>query len=372
MHFAFDEQQTSIKQAARRFLEDHISSEQVRRAMHSRAGFDAQLWKKIATDLGWTALMIEDRCDGLGLGFVEAVGVLEEMGRSLYASPFLASSCVAAVVISEAAGPEQRQKLLKPLASGNEITVCALPGWSVETSGVEVVGVGSDGDVLRGRIEGVAFGHAAHWILVCARSKGTGSQASLYAVPTHLPNVDVLDDPILDQTHRQATVALNDVPVDACLRMESACGPAMAKGWAAALTGLAAEALGGAERTLDMALDYAKVRHQFGRPIGSFQAIKHKLADMLVAVESARSATYYAGWAFDHAPDERLRAATMAKAYACRAYYQCAAENIQIHGGIGFTWEHDAHLFFKRAQFMLRAEGDEENQLERLAEMLEL
>jgi alkylation response protein AidB-like acyl-CoA dehydrogenase len=340
--------------------------------MDTPLGYDTDLWEQIATELGWTALMVEEACDGLDLGFVEAVAILEEMGRVLYASPFLASSCVATQVLSKAADAEERRMLLEPLASGNQIAVCALPGWTVETAAIETVGDGPDGPLLRGRIEGVAWGQAANWVVVCGGPQKTSESAYLYAVPTNLPTVNIHEEPLLDPTHRQATVVLDGVPVADCVRMKSHCQSAMDMGRAASLAGLAAEALGGAERTLEMALDYAMVRHQFGRPIGSFQAIKHKLADMLVWVESARSAVYHAGWAFDHAPDEYLCSATMAKAYACKAYYLCAAENIQIHGGIGFTWEHDAHLFFKRAQFLIRSEGDEETQLEQLAGMLKL
>ena len=377
MDFHFTPEQEELRRGARRLLGVESSPARVRAAMAREDGCDAALWQRIGRELGWTALAIPETYGGAGLGPVALTAVMEELGRALACVPFFATACLGAGAILAAGSEAQKQRYLPAIAGGEMTATLAVAddGGVWEAGAVTTLARRDGGDfVLSGSKAGVVSGHLADLVVVAARTPESRGERglSLFALPGAGLTRRAL--PTMDQTRRVASVALDDVrvPADALLGAEGA-------GWAAiecvrdaACAALAAEQLGGAERCLELAVEYAKVRVQFGRPIGSFQAVKHRCADMMVAVEAARSASYWAGWAAAHAPSELRLAAPLAKATASEAYFMCASECIQVHGGIGFTWEHDAHLYFKRARASEALLGDASWQRERLAALLGL
>lgn len=359
MNFAFSEEQEELRRLARRWIDEHSPSSVVRRLMETEEGFDQAQWHEMAS-MGWQAIAIPEEYGGAGFSFLELVVLLEEMGRALVPSPFFSSVVLAGGAILEAGSEEQKQKLLGGIAAGGTIAALAFtePNGIWDETGIQCRAESAGaGFVLNGTKSFVIDGHVATDLVVAARS---GEGVDLFCVSGDAAGVSRRRLETLDMTRKQAEVRLNGVEV----------GPddligTPGSGWATlqrvlqkAIVGLAAEQVGGAQKCLEMSVDYAKTRHQFGRPIGSFQAIKHKCADMLVQVESAKSAAYYAGWAASEDNDELPLVAPLAKSYCSEAYYFCASENIQIHGGIGFTWEHDAHLYFKRAKSSQLLFGD--------------
>jgi alkylation response protein AidB-like acyl-CoA dehydrogenase len=352
VNFAFSEEQEELRATARRFLEQKVPSSVVRRLMDTNDGFDRALWQENAA-MGWQAMAIPERYGGAGFGFVELVVLLQEMGRALYPSPFFSSAILGAYTILESADDERKEKLLPGIASGEHRVALAItePAGRWDEPGIQLEALPDSGDwVLRGTKSFVIDGHTADTLIVAARTSLGPAGISLFIVPGEDVTRRQLDT--MDTTRKQAEVVFDSlrVPGDALLGAEGDGWPILARVLDLASVALAAEAVGGAERCLEMSVEYAKTRVQFGRPIGSFQAIKHKCADMLLEVESAKSASAYAGWAAQEDPDELAVVAPLAKSYCTEAFFHCAAENIQIHGGIGFTWEHDAHLYFKRAK----------------------
>jgi len=357
MNFAFTEEQDMLRDTARRFLDDKVSSQVVRRLMETESGFDDALWAAIA-EQGWQAMAIPEQYGGAGFSFMEQAILMEEMGRVLFPVPYLSSIVLGADLVLTAGSEEQKRHLLPGVATGERrIALAHLEeNGSWDASGVTMVAK-RDGDVLvlDGTKSFVLDGHTADTVLVVVRTtEGSSGDTgiSLVVVDATAPGVSRRRLETMDMTRKQAEITFSGVRVPA-----SALLGAEGSGWAAlqdtltrAVVALAFEQVGGAQKCLDMAVEYAKARVQFGRPIGSFQAIKHKCADMLVDVESAKSAAYYAGWAVTAGDDEVAIVAPLAKSFCSEAYFRCAAENIQIHGGIGFTWEHDAHLYFKRAK----------------------
>ena len=357
MDFAFTAEQEELRAAARAFLSDHSSSEAVRRAMASDLGFDAELWKRIGHDLGWTSVHIPEAYGGSGLGYVELVALLEVMGEWLLCAPFFSSVCLAANAILAAAGESQKSEWLPGIAAGRTIAALAFDEAAPHGArfACEATARRDGGDyVLSGRKRFVLDGHCAELLVVAARSPGSRGQdgVSLFAVPAAAAGLERRALPTMDSTRRLADVELRDVrvPVSARLGDEGSGAAALARALDLAAVALAAEQVGGAQRCLDMAVGHAKERIQFGRPIGSFQAIKHTCADMMVAVESARSAAYYAGCVAAEGGDDLARVASLAKAWCSEAYFRCAADALQVHGGVGFTWEYDVHLHLKRAR----------------------
>jgi alkylation response protein AidB-like acyl-CoA dehydrogenase len=357
MHFAFTAEQAELRRAARSFLDSQSSPARVRAASESATGHDEAAWARAAQELGWASLAIPEVYGGAGLTTVELSILLEEMGRALFCAPFFSTVCLGANALLAGGSEAQKEALLPGVAAGEVTATLAVTETSGrwDASAVEAIARrDGEGFVLTGQKAFVLDGHTADLVVVAARAPGSRGEegVSLFVVPSDAPGLTRRRTPTMDATRALADVALDGVrlPRSALLGDEGAGWAIAARTHDLAMIGLAAEQVGGAERCLEMAVDYAKVRHQFGRAIGSFQAIKHKCADMMLRVESARSAAYYAGWAAAHAPDELGEAAAIAKTYASEAYFDCAGENIQIHGGIGFTWEHDAHLYFKRAQ----------------------
>jgi alkylation response protein AidB-like acyl-CoA dehydrogenase len=373
VNFAFTEEQEALRAAARDFLADHSPPEKVRSAMATEAGFDPAVWRRIG-DLGWTAVIIPEEYGGLGLGHVELTALMELMGGALLCAPFFSTVCLAANALLSGGSEEQKRRHLPGIASGETIATLAFMEASGrhDAAGIEAL-ARRDGRhfVLNGTKAYVLDGHTASLLIVAAR--GPGSQGddgvSLFVVPADTPGIERRPVPTLDQTRKQAEVHLREVrvPAAALLGEEGAGWSVLRRTLDLAVIALAAEQVGGAERCLDMSVAYAKGRVQFGRPIGTFQAIKHKCADMLLRVESARSAAYYAGWAASVDDPELPVLASLAKAYCSDAYFQCAAESIQIHGGVGFTWEYDVHLHFKRAKSSATLLGDPSHHRERIA-----
>ncbi len=351
MHFAFTDEQEMLRDGARRFLAEKSPLARVRELMETDDGYDPELWSEIAQQ-GWQAMHIPEEYGGAGFSYVELIVLLEEMGRMLFPSPFFSSVILGANVLLVGGSEEQKKECLPGVASGeHRLALAQLESsgrWDAE--GIQLVAK-PDGDdfVLSGTKLFVVDGHTADSLVVAAR---TEAGVSLFVIDAAAEGVSRRRVETMDMTRKQAEVVLDGVraPATAMIGPEGSGWDTLEKVTDLAAVALAAEQVGGAQECLDMSVEYAKVRVQFGRPIGSFQAIKHKCADMLVQVESARSAAYYAGWAAAAGSDELPIVAPLAKAYCSEAYFFAAAENIQIHGGIGFTWEHDAHLYFKRAK----------------------
>jgi alkylation response protein AidB-like acyl-CoA dehydrogenase len=379
MDFAFNEEQEELRSIARSFLEDHSASEQVRQAMESELGYEPQLWKQIGAELGWTSVVIPEEYGGLGLSYVELVALLEVMGGALLCSPFFASVCLAGNALLVGGSEEQKREHLPGIAEGETraTLACTEAGGSWDAAGICTTARADGGDfVLDGIKTFVPDGHCADLLVVAARLADTSGEEgiSLFAVPADRPGIERRALPTVDQTRRQAEIVFRGarVPAAALLGEEGAGWPALAKTLQLAAVALAAEQVGGAQQCLDMAVAYAKERIQFGRPIGSFQAIKHKCADMMVAVESARSAAYYAGCAAAEDGDELPLAASLAKSVCSDAYFRCAADSLQIHGGVGFTWEYDVHLHLKRAKSSETLLGDATYHREQVAQRIGL
>jgi alkylation response protein AidB-like acyl-CoA dehydrogenase len=357
MNFAFSEEQEMLRDTARRFLEAKASTEVVRRLMETEEGFDEALWGEIAAQ-GWQAMAIPEEYGGAGFTFLEQAILMEEMGRALFPAPYLSTVVLGADLILRAGSDEQRASLLAPIATGDlRVGVAQLePSGSWSPDGVTMV-ARREGDefVLDGTKSFVLDGHTADTLIVVVRTE-EGSSGSdgigLVLVDGDAEGLSRRRLETMDMTRKQAELTFDGVrvPVSAMLGEPGSAWAAIEETLGRAAVALAFEQVGGAQKCLEMAVEYAKVRVQFGRPIGSFQAIKHKCADMLVEVEAAKSAAYYAGWAVATDDEERHIVAPLAKSYCSEAFFHCAAENIQIHGGIGFTWEHDAHLYFKRAK----------------------
>jgi len=356
MDFVFNEEQQELRATARSFLAENSGSAQVRQAMESELGFDAQVWKQLS-ELGWLSVTIPQEYDGLGLGYVELSALMEVMGESLLCSPFLSTIGLAANALLTAGSEAQKRAHLPGIAAGQTIATLAFSEanghWNADA--VEAIATPSgDGYTLRGAKHYVPDGLAANLLVIAARSEGSrGTEGiSLFVLPSDTPGIERSPLPTMDQTRRQAAVVLHDVvaPASALLGPEGGGWPALRKTLDLAAIALAAEQVGGAQRCLDLSVEYAKEREQFGRPIGSFQAIKHKCADMMVQVESARSAAYYAGCVAAEDGDDLSLQASLAKAYCSDAFFRCAGDALQIFGGVGFTWEYDIHLYLKRAK----------------------
>src|ERR687898_845839 len=320
MNFAFSEEQEELRRITRQFLESKSPETEVRRLMDTTDGYDPAVWSQMANELGLQSLTIPEEYGGQGFTYVELTVVLEEMGRALLCAPYYASVVLAANTLLHSGDEAAKKAHLPGIASGETIATLAFTeaNGKWDESGVEATAT-QDGDGWR--IDGTKM-------LVLA------------GVPATLVGEEGKGWDVLGRVLDLAAVAL------------------------------AAEQVGGAQRVLEMSVEYAKDRVQFGRPIGSFQAIKHKCADMLLEVESAKSAAYYAAWCAAELNDELPEVACLAKAYCSEAYFHSAAENIQIHGGIGFTWEHPAHLYFKRAKSTELLFGDPTYHRELLAQRI--
>jgi len=356
-------EQQDFRVTLRRFLAEVSPESAVRAQMATRDGFSPTVWKRMATELGLQALLVPEEYGGLGLGLVDLQVVMEEMGRVLLCAPFLSSSVMATLAIRECATAEAKGRLLPALADGELTAALAVSErdgrWSLDglSTTAEPAGDGLYG--LTGEKWFVIDGHTADVVLVAARVDGgvglfetSGGAEGLVREPLTT----------LDETRKLARLELRGSPA----RVLSATRDGVARVLQLVAGVVAAEQVGGARRVLEMSVEYATVREQFGKPIGSFQAIKHKCADMLMQIEAAEAAAYAVGRAADQGSDDVELLASVAKSYCSDAYLFAAAENIQIHGGIGFTWEHPAHLYYKRAkasQLLLGSPGEHREQI---------
>ncbi len=371
MNFGFTEEQEFLRNTAREFLSSECPMARVRDVMEEEAGHRPAFWRQLA-ELGWVGLLIPETHGGAGLGGIELLVILEEMGRALVPSPFFAN-LQGTLALLRAGNDTQKKDLLPAVAAGDRILSLAV----TEEAGTEdpqdlalrAERVGSEYRLTGAKLF-VPDAQNADTLVVVARTGGP-DDLSLLLVDREADGVSVSPLQSIDQTRRSAEV-----------RFEAARGELLGPehgGWETwewvrdrALVALAADAVGGSQKVLEDAVAYAKERVQFGKPIGVHQAIKHKCADMLIEVESARSITYWAAWsATEDLADARL-AAAMAKAYTSDSYRHCSAENIQIHGGVGFTWEYDCHLYFKRAKALEVTYGDASYHRERVAVLLDL
>jgi alkylation response protein AidB-like acyl-CoA dehydrogenase len=355
MQFSFTSEQEEFRSVLRRFLEEKSPPGVVRRLMETEAGWERESWRALNQQLGLTAVHIPEVYGGQGFGPVELCIVLEEMGRALLCAPYFASTALAATAIMNAGTEAQKRALLPPIAAGETVATLAFtePNGRWDATGIEMTATLAGGGKYRldGAKSFVLDGHTADLIVVLARRPGsTGDDGlSFFTVPGDAPGLTRRALKVLDPTRKQARL---DFSTDAAelLGEEGGGAAPFAKTMRLAAVGLANEMVGGAERLRQSALDYANLRVQFGRTIASFQTMKHKQADMLVDVELARSAAYAAASAAADDDPELPALASLAKACASDAYLQTAIHTIQIHGGIGFTWDNDTHLWFKRAK----------------------
>ncbi|MGH2728024.1 MAG: acyl-CoA dehydrogenase family protein, partial [Actinomycetota bacterium] len=310
-----------------------------------------------------------------GMSYVDVGVLLEEMGRALVPGPFFSTVCLATPAIVEAGTEDQKAKLLGDIAAGQRLGTVAYtePGARLDEAGVQLSAAqNGDGWVLSGTKSFVPDAHVADTIIVAARTSDADTGGvTLFVVDANTDGVTTKQLRTMDTTRRWCDVAFDGVKVGPDAVMGAVDG-----GWAPleralqrAIAMICAESVGGAQKVLDMSVEYSKVRVQFGRPIGSFQAVKHKCADMLVDVEMARSAMYYAAWAASGNEEELQLASSVAKAYCGDAYSRVALTGIQVHGGIGFTWEHDMHLYYRRAKWCELFLGDPSIWRERVASL---
>jgi len=369
MNFAFSEEQEELRKTVRAFLESKSPETAVREQMETENGFDPAVWSQMGEQMGLQGLSIPEEFGGSGFSFIELGVVLEEMGRALLCAPFFSSVVLAANALLLSGDDAAKKKYLPGIAAGETIATLATtePSGKWDEKGITTKAEGSGSDwKITGSKMFVIDGATASLIIVGAR---TSKGVSLFAVDGDAKGLTRTSLSTMDQTRKQAKLEFNATPAT-LIGTDGKGWDVLSQVFDLAAVALAAEQVGGAQKVLEMAVEYAKVRVQFGRPIGSFQAIKHKCADMLLEVESAKSAAYYGMWCAAEMNDELASVASLAKAYCSEAYFHAAAENIQIHGGIGFTWEHPAHLYFKRAKSSELLFGDPTYHRELLAQRI--
>jgi alkylation response protein AidB-like acyl-CoA dehydrogenase len=358
MDFSFTNEHDELRQTVRRFMENESTEQTVRKLMETDRGYDARTWERMASELSLLGLIVPEQYGGAGLGPVELGIVLEEMGRVLFCGPYLSTAVLATGAILSGADEATKSKLLPAISSGNAIGTLAF----VEKSGrwdTESIAMRATRDSTNWKLDGVKDyvldGHLADIVIVAARTdKGLG----LFHVDGGASKLERTALPTLDLTRKLGRLTFSGTSAT-LISGNADATPAIQHVLALASAMLATEQVGGAQRCLEQSVEYAKTRLQFGRPIGSFQAIKHKCADMLVEIEFARSAAYNAAFcAADTDVKELTTAAHIARSYCSETFFHAAAENIQIHGGMGFTWEHPAHLYFKRARASSMMFGD--------------
>ena len=346
---ALEQEREALRDTVRTLLERTSTEADVRRLMETDTGYDEKVWQQAAGELGLTGLAIPEEYGGAGFGQLELAVVFEEMGRALFCGPFLSTVGLAASALLASGDDAAKKEWLPGIAAGQTIATLALTeessAWTADSITTTAKQAGEQWK-LSGTKWYVLDGHIADLILVVAR---TDSDVALFAVRGDAAGLTREAMETMDSTRKMARLTFDAVAAQPI--------GDTASGWQTveqalqlAAVALAAENVGGAQRCLDMAADYARERIQFGRPVGSFQAVKHKLANLLIEVEQAKSASYFAAREAATGGNDLPLAASLAKAYTGDAFFHTAADNIQIHGGIGFTWEHPAHLYFKRAK----------------------
>jgi alkylation response protein AidB-like acyl-CoA dehydrogenase len=376
MDIGFSEEQELLRETARKFLDAECSSRFVREQMATAEAVTDAFWHKLAGQ-GWLGVIYPDELGGSGLGLVDLVPLLEEMGRRVMPGPFFSTVLLGGAAIAEAGSPAQQREWLPRIAAGEAKAALA---WTEPQLRWDAAGI-----ILPARETGAGFtlsgtklfvgdAHLADVIVIAARTRDGSTMdqgVSLFLMPKGAPGLDVRLMPTIDETRKLCEVRLDNVALPAAALLGEIHG-----GWAPlsrvvarATTALCAEMCGAAQQVLDMTVDYAKLRIAFGKPIGSYQGVKHQAADMLVALENAKSLTYYAAWAVDQGEDDAAMAVAMAKAASSDMARKVAGTAIQLHGGIGMTWEHDLQLYFKRAKASEVAFGDAAWHRERVARL---
>ncbi len=380
MDFGFSEDQELLRDSARKFLDAECPTTFVRKMMEDDSAHATELWKK-AAELGWMGILIPEGHGGIGGSFLDLVVVMEEMGRSLMPGPFLATVLLGSAAVLVGGSDEQKNAVLPKVAAGEWVMTLAQAEKSgrYDAGGIGMPATARGSDfVLSGEKLFVPDAHVADQMVVAARTGSPDAPAeegiTLFLVDAKSPGVEITQLKTVDMTRRQCHVAFQDVAVASSQVLGE-----VGQGWPIlqrvldqAIAGLCTEMVGTGQQALDMAVEYAKERVQFGKPIGSFQAVKHKCVDMMVQVENARSLTYYAAWTVDENVDEASQAVPMAKAYCSDMCKTVTSEAIQVHGGIGFTWEHDMHLFYRRGLASEAAFGSAPTHREVVAQTLDL
>jgi alkylation response protein AidB-like acyl-CoA dehydrogenase len=379
MDFAFSEQQDLLRTSARQFLERECPPDMVRRWSDDPQGYSPDLWQTMAA-FGWMGLVLPETYGGSGLSFVDLTILMEEMGRVLLPAPFFSSIALGALTLLETGSDEQRQQMLPRLVRGETKVCVALleADGRYDPRGISMrASIRGNRATLNGTKLFVVDAHVSDYIICVARTRGgrdPESGISLFVLDITSPGIACTPLMSIDQTRGLCEVSFTRVGVslEAMLGGRDAAWPTLQRALDKATVALCAEMVGGAEKAMEMCVDYGKTRVQFGRPIGSFQAVKHKIADMKVWVENAKSVVYYAAWAVDRDAPVASRAASMAKAYCSEMYTQVTADGIQVHGGVGFTWDHHMHLYFKRAKSSEVLLGDSTWHRERTAALIPL
>jgi alkylation response protein AidB-like acyl-CoA dehydrogenase len=377
MDIGFTEEQELLRDSAKRFLEAECTTQFVRQRMAEPAAVTDEFWGKLAGQ-GWLGIIYPEEDGGSGLGLVDLVVLMEEMGRAVMPGPFFSTVLLGGAAIAEAGSPAQRREWLPRIASGG--TKAAL-AWTEPNLRWDAAGIAlparetSGGFTLSGTKLFVGDAHLADILIVAARTRDASTLedgVSLFLVPKDAPGLAITLLPTIDETRKLSEVRLDNVllPAAALLGERHAGWAPLSRVIAQATVALAAEMSGGAQQVLDMTVAYAKIRMAFGKPIGSYQGVKHQAADMLVALENAKSLTYYAAWVLDQGVEEAPLAVSMAKAAASDMARKVAGTGIQLHGGIGMTWEHDLQLYFKRAKASEVALGDATWHRERVARLM--
>ena len=352
--FAFTDEQEQFRAAIRRFLQEKSPPSAVRRLMDTAEGYDPEIWRQLSNQLALPGIHVPEQYGGAGFGIVELCIATEEMGRALLCAPYFSTAVLATNAIMNAGTKAQQASLLPDLASGARLAALAVtePNGQWDLGSIELVATPvAEGFLLEGAKSYVVDGHVADLLVVAGRISGTtgGEGLALFTVSADSPGVDRRLLESMDATRKLARIDFHSVPAQLLGDVKDG-AKSLVRTLDQAAIALANEMVGGAQTLFDSAVNYTKLRVQFGRTIGSFQAIKHKCADMLLEVELAKSAAYYAAQAAAADDPEWPALACLAKAAASEMYLHIAAECIQIHGGIGFTWDNDTHLWFKRAK----------------------
>src|SRR6202451_1758662 len=353
MECGLSESQEILKDSARKFFAGECPMEEVRRLMETETGYDEKLWAKLA-EQGYTGIIFPEEFGGVGLGKVELILLMEEAGRALVPGPFFSTVPLAGAVIDAVASTEHRKKYLEPICEGKARSTLAIleagANWNLDALKISATGSKINGEKLF-----VTDAAVANFILVVA-------QDGVYAVDPQTPGISIAPMAGMDLTRKIYAVKFKDTPAE---KIGSTAN--LSKAFDIATAALAGEMVGGMQRTLDIIVEYAKMRKQFGKPIGMFQAVQHHCADMYLETESSRAAAYYAAWTLEENTPEASTAVSIAKAYASDAARTVGNRGIQVHGGMGFTWENDVHLFYRRAKASETAFGDATFHRERIA-----
>ena len=356
MQFGLSESQEFLKDSARKFFAGECPSAEMRRLMETETAYDATLWSKL-TDQGYTGIIFSEEFGGVGLGKVELMLLMEEAGRALLPGPFFSTVVLAGSVIDAVATSALKKKYLTPICEGQARATVAILEATASWNPRDIQLTAAN-NKLTGEKLFVTDAAVADFILVVAKN-------GVFVVDAKAPGLQITPMHAMDLTRKNYAVQFKDTPAELI-------GPTtnLARAFDIAAAALSAELVGGMQRTLDITVEYAKTRKQFGKPIGMFQAVQHHCADMYLETESSRSAVYYAGYALEENTLDAAKAVSIAKMYASDAGRTVSNRGIQVHGGMGFTWENDLHLYYRRAKASENAFGDATFHRERIAQFV--